>query len=300
MQAGQPVPDDGMGREQAELNIGPGFVRGDMLMDRVCLDAGETVCVMSGIVAATEESDEPFSLLPYDGILGLGLTASSIDMRFNLMGNIAEAGLLKNNMFMVWIAKENDDEDSEITFGTVDDSRIGSQSPIMWLPISNIKNGMFQVKIKDYTISGKKLGLCGEKGCQVAFDTGTSAIAGPSRIITPLLEQLAVNHECANYDSLPLIGFHFGEYELNLERSDYIEKEGSRCWPKINKLDLPPPIGPIMLLGEPFLRRFVTVFDRAALRVGIAVAVHKTPSDVENESMEDAVKRLMVRHETTA
>jgi len=296
--AGQPAPDDGMGREQAQVSIGTGNAKGLLNMDRVCLDAAENVCAMSGLIEATTMTEEPFNILPYDGILGLGLTASSLDMRFNLMGNVAEAGLLKRNMFAIWIAEEDDGEDSEITFGQLDESRVGSD--VLWLPITNTKTGMFQTKIHDYMIKGKKLGLCGSKGCQVAFDTGTNILAGPSRIVTPLLEQLAIDKDCANYKDLPLLGFHFGEYELNLEPSDYVEKSGTSCWPKISKLDLPPPTGPLMLLGEPFLKRYYTIYDRQALRIGVAMATHKTPSDVEDESMEDAAKRLVKHHGAVA
>lgn len=292
--AGDPAPDDGMGREQASISVGTGTAKGNLDMDRVCLDAHETVCVMSGMIEATEMSEEPFNLLPYDGILGLGLTASSLDMRFNLMGNIAEAGLLQRNMFAIWIAKGDDGEDSEITFGRIDEDRIGSD--IMWLPISDTKRGMFQAKLHDYVIKGKNLGLCGHTGCQVAFDTGTNVLAGPSRIVTPLLEQLAINKDCSNYNELPLLGFHFGQYALNLEPSDYVQKQGTSCWPKINKLDLPPPTGPLMLLGSPFLERFYTIYDRQALKMGLALAKHKTPSAIEDETMEDAAKRLMVHH----
>jgi hypothetical protein len=292
--AGQPAPDDGMGREQAEVSIGTGKAKGLLDSDRVCLDAGESVCVNSAFIEATEMSEEPFNILPYDGILGLGMTKSSLDLRFNLMGNIAEAGLLKRDMFGVWIAEEDDGEDSEIVFGTLDEKRIASD--IMYLPISDLKTGMFQTKLQDYMIKGKKLGLCGSKGCQVAFDTGTNILAGPSRIVAPILEQLNINKECSNYDDLPLLGFHFGEYELNLEPSDYVLKSGSNCWPKISKLDLPPPTGPLMLLGEPFLKRYYTVYDRQALRMGVGLAVHKTPSDKEDESMEEAAARLMKHH----
>jgi len=297
MIAGAPAPDDGMGREQASISVGTGSAKGLLDVDRVCLDSLETICVESGLIEATEMSEEPFNLLPYDGILGLGLTQSSLDMRFNLMGNIAEAGLLKRNMFAVWIAEEDDGEDSEITFGTLDEKRVASN--IMWLPISDTKSGMFQSKLQDYVIKGKNLGLCGKKGCQVGFDTGTNVLAGPSRIVVPLLEQLAISKDCSNYADLPLLGFHFGEYTVNLEPDDYVQKEGTSCWPKINKLDLPPPTGPLMLLGDPFLQRYYTVYDRQALRMGVALATHKNPSSIEDETMEDAAKRLMIHHGST-
>lgn len=296
--AGVMPPDDGMGREQAKVSIGTGNAKGLLGTDRVCLDEFETVCVQSGLIEATEMTEEPFNLLPYDGILGLGLTAASLDMRFNLMGNIAEAGLLKRNMFAVWIAAEDDGEDSEITFGRLEEKRVGSN--IMWLPVSNIKTGMFQTTLVDYVIKKQKLGLCGAAGCQVAFDTGTNVIAGPSRIVTPILAQLGISADCTNYGQLPLLGLFFGEYELMLEPADYVEKVGNECWPKIQKLDLPPPTGPLMLLGEPFLKRYYTIFDREALRMGIGLATHTTPSGVEDETMDDAVTRLMINHGVSA
>merc|ERR1740121_1099296 len=39
-------------------------------------------------------------------------------------------------------------------------------------------------------------------------------------------------------------------------------------------LDVPPPKGPVFIFGDPFLRRFVTIYDRSKPAVGFAVAKH--------------------------
>lgn len=47
------------------------------------------------------------------------------------------------------------------------------------------------------------------------------------------------------------------------------------CSIGLMELDVPPPKGPVFVLGDPFLRRFVTVYDRKEPpRVGFAVAAH--------------------------
>merc|ERR1719263_2527986 len=89
------------------------------MLDRVCLGhAEEGACATTGLISMTRMSQTPWDTFPYDGVLGIGMPAASMDRRFNFLGNLAEAGILRRNRFAVWLANEHDHEDSEITFVT--------------------------------------------------------------------------------------------------------------------------------------------------------------------------------------
>jgi hypothetical protein len=286
-------------REHVKIAYGLGHITGDLASDKVCLGSEENVCVRTNLIEATEMSDEPFNLVPYDGILGLGLPKSSLNMHFNLMGNLAEAHQLQNNRFGVWLAKADDGEDSEITFGSWNGDRLGST--ITWMPLSKKAfeggkaTGMWQAVLKDVFVDNVKLDECGEDGCEAAFDTGTAVLAGPTPIVTAARAQLAVKEDCSNYDQLKPLGFYFQDKVFNLDKEEYVRKTVNGCFLQFADIDIPPPKGPLLLLGHPFMKRYYTIFDREALMIGIAFSQHKKPSAKADETTDEAAQRLMVK-----
>ncbi|KAI3795724.1 hypothetical protein L1987_38381 [Smallanthus sonchifolius] len=92
-------------------------------------------------------------------------------------------------------------------------------------------------------------------------------------IQSPLGESMV---DCAKLPSMPPISFTIGGKEFELSPEEYILKIGegtaARCISGFIPLDIPPPRGPLWILGDVFMRRYHTVFDYGNLQVGFAQA----------------------------
>jgi saccharopepsin len=253
-------------RDQITVTFGTGEISGVFLEDKICIGA---LCAPGQFVAATEETDDPFSSFNFDGVLGLSLNEMSQSPSFNLMERLVGKGKLKKPIFSVFLS-DSDTEESEITFGDVRREHMAGE--MFWQPVSR-DTGYWQVEIEDIVISGTKQNLCPH--CQVAVDTGTSQLAGPTDVIEKLSAKLAVAPDCANYEDLPVLGFLVGEHMLNLQPQDYVDKDADGCEVSLMPLDVPPPNGPLFIFGAPFLRKFYTSYDHKNRKVGFAAARHE-------------------------
>jgi len=259
-------------RDVVTITFGTGEMSGVFIKDRICIG---TICAHGDFVAVTEESDEPFALVPFDGIFGLSLPQMSESPAFNVLDSFIKEKALKKNCFSVFLAAD-DKEASEITFGQWRNERMASE--LFWVPVSHA--GYWQVAMADIAVDNKVQNLC-QGGCQVAVDSGTSLMAGPTETINHLIETLKVASDCSNYHKLPRLGFVVGGHILNLEPSEYVDKGEDGCTVALMALDIPPPKGPLFIFGDPFLRKFYTVYDREKLKVGFAVARHKNTTAAE-------------------
>ena len=127
---------------------------------------------------------------------------------------------------------------------------------------------------------------------QVAIaDTGTSLLAVPTAEFTKLVAILGdavtplakgeYTVDCKKVDTLPTLTFTVGSTTFSLEGSEYVLKESAgpetECLLGMMGIDIPPPAGPLWIMGDVFLSKYFTVFDAGHSRIGFARAAAEPP-----------------------
>lgn len=249
------------GERTEHIRFGTGEISGDLRHDTVCI--GGLMCVGASFVAAVHESKDPFQMMPFDGIVGLAWDELSFGDDFNILQQLTGSNMLPRGIFSFYLT---DDEGSEVVFGGFKPEHMASE--IFWVPVK--EKYYWQISIDDVILNKKRAQLCKNR-CQVAVDTGTSSMAFPSGMVAELLQMLSAQ-DCANLSSMPHLGFQIGDTVLNLRPEDYLISNGTTCQLDVMSVDIPLPQGQLLIFGQPFLRRFVSVFDRSEARIGFAVA----------------------------
>mmetsp|Transcript_97098 Transcript_97098/g.231042 ORF Transcript_97098/g.231042 Transcript_97098/m.231042 type:complete len:525 (-) Transcript_97098:120-1694(-) len=271
-------------------------------------------CVDLRLVSATDMTEDPFSSFRFDGVLGLGLPSLSQTQEFNFLEAGSGGGSWSSfvpdgeRMFGVFLAKSAEEE-SEITFGGWQSERIVNGSELAFCNVQDSQEGYWQLEVFGIKANGQALDFCAE-GCRAVVDTGSSLLGVPTDLgdqLVDILRHPSVAGKCTGPG--PKLEIDLGNFTVVLDPSDYarlefIEEEGEEreerqerqerqdppdspanatgddqsCVPMVMHIDLPPPLHPrTLILGEPVLQRYYTVFDATANpnpRVGFAPALH--------------------------
>jgi hypothetical protein len=256
-------------RDMVTITFGTGEIDGIYLEDQVCVSSG--ICATNRFIAATRQTASPFAHLEFDGIVGLGFPALAEGNGFSLLGELVKAGTLKKHQFAIFLGDYQD----EITFGGFRKARMEDPKNIFWTPVT--KQYYWQIEVEDMFAGEKPTGICnsvwGGK-CQIAVDSGTNLLAGPSAVYQKLLHQLPIARDCSNLNSLPPLGLTVNGHRLEIEAKHYVSKTstafGDQCELFFLPLDLDPPLGPLFILGDPFFKSYYTIFDIDNRRLGFS------------------------------
>ncbi|XP_036612877.1 renin [Trichosurus vulpecula] len=260
------------------IRYASGKVKGFLSQDIVTV-GGIKMTQLFGEV--TELPLMPFGLARFDGVLGLGYPAQSVSGITPIFDNIISQGVLKKEVFSVYYSRNSGNSylsGGEIVLGGTDPNYY--QGTFHYVNIS--RPGFWHIEIKGVAVESN-VTFC-QEGCTAAVDTGASFLTGPTNSVKKLMQMLGVKesgHEylvkCDLASTLPDISFYLDGKAFKLHSSDYVlEDLNSRdnfCLLAFRGLDVPPPTGPLWILGATFIRKFYTEFDRHNNRIGFALAV---------------------------
>merc|ERR1719382_593597 len=288
-----PAGMDKSQRDQLSITFGTGKVVGEFAEDQVCLGPRVEDCSTMRVVLANEMSAEPFGLFAFDGVLGLGLDAMALNPEFSFFGRMTREQPAMLPQFSVFLAL-NDESLSTISFGGHQQERVASE--LRWAPVAMPELGYWQVEIKSVRIGGEVIEDCETGKCRAILDTGTSLLGVPRQVSRPMQRLLArvpppgasdgdvEDIDCRNVEGLD-IEFDLGEQVIKVGAEDYsrprpfnITANTTQGWELscrslLLPLDIEEPLGPMVFIwGEPVLRKYLTVYDWGAKRVGIASA----------------------------
>lgn len=229
----------------------------------------------------TEEIGEVFLTGKFDGILGLSFPSLSAAGYTPVFDNIMKQHLLTRNAFSFYYSKLPR-QHSALIFGEPDHTLFTGD--MIYLKVS--KAFYWQIDLVDIIVGGKSLNVCPDGPCKAVVDTGTSLLTGPSSAIGKILSAVHVESDCSG--DLPDITYVLsdasGEHRFSIGPEFYVIKSRSMldqdpAQPKYCKsgfmaLDVPAPRGPLWILGDVFMRKYYTVFDRDHQSIGFGVAVH--------------------------
>ncbi|NXE92803.1 CATE protein, partial [Menura novaehollandiae] len=259
------------------IQYGTGSLTGIIGSDQVVVE-GVTVSNQQ-FAESTNEPGKTFLDAPFDGILGLAYPSLAVDGVTPVFDNMMAQNLVELPIFSVYMsANPESSVGGELLFGGFDTSRF--TGTLNWVPVT--QQGYWQIKLDNIQLGGT-VTFCAN-GCQAIVDTGTSLIAGPNKEIKKLqnlIGAVSVDGEyavdCSNLNTMPDLTFTINGLPYTLSAQAYTLTQngdgGAFCMSGFQGNNIPPPTGPLWILGDVFIRQFYSVFDRGNNLVGLAPAV---------------------------
>ncbi|XP_072035971.1 lysosomal aspartic protease-like [Amphiura filiformis] len=260
-----------------EIQYGSGSMAGFLSDDVV--DVMSIKVKNQTFAEATQEPGETFVQAKFDGILGMGYATIAQDQVTPVFDNMVKQDLVDKPVFSFYLDRNaNDSSGGELILGGSDPKYYTGN--FTYVPVT--RQGYWQFSVDGMMLKEDKSSFC-SGGCQAIADTGTSLITGPAEEVKKLNKKLGAMEvqgeyffDCNRLGSLPDISFIVGGKTFTLKDKDYVvvdEFQGQQvCISGFMGLDIPPPAGPLWILGDVFLGRFYTEFDMGNNRLGFATS----------------------------
>nr|DBA17326.1 TPA: hypothetical protein GDO54_002791 [Pyxicephalus adspersus] len=207
----------------------------------------------------------------------MGYPRISVDGAPTVFDDMMDQKLVESNVFSFYLNRNPDSQPGgELLLGGTDPKFYTGEFNYM----NVTRKAYWQIRMNQVEVGGQ-LTLC-KGGCEAIVDTGTSLITGPVKEIEALqkaIGALPLFHGeymviCDKIPSLPVVTFNFGGKDYSLTGEQYVLKVTqfgrTMCISGFMGLDIPPPAGPLWIIGDVFIGQYYTQFDRENDRVGFA------------------------------
>nr|XP_021394513.1 renin [Lonchura striata domestica] len=258
------------------IRYGTGSVKGVLSQDIVMVS---DIPIIQVFAEATALPAFPFIFARFDGVLGMGYPSQAIDGITPVFDRILAQQILQEDAFSVYYSRNAPlKPGGEIILGGSDPAHYTGD--FHYLNVS--RSGFWQIRMKGVSVGAETL-FCRE-GCSVAVDTGASYITGPAGPVSVLMKAIGASEvaegeyvvDCEQVPQLPNISFHLGGKVYGLSGQAYVLRQSQYgedvCVVAFSGLDIPPPAGPLWILGATFIGHYYTKFDRRHNRIGFATA----------------------------
>jgi len=214
----------------------------------------------------------------FDGICGMGWDDISVDGVETPLRALVNSGKLEENVFAFYLGSGG--ADGELVVGGVNPAHYtGSFSYVPLRAMAQGLTGYWELDLDDMQIAGKSVSAARK----AIVDSGTSLMVLPSDEIKSLAAavgaKVAANFPPFNREYMmtcgegPTIDFIIGGNNYALTPTDYGLDGGSSCLFAFQGMDIPAPVGPLIILGDVFMRAHYVKFDVDSARIGFASIV---------------------------
>nr|ACC68942.1 cathepsin D (predicted) [Rhinolophus ferrumequinum] len=269
-----------------DIHYGSGSLSGYLSQDTVSVPCNSALLGLGGVKVerqvfgeATKQPGITFIAAKFDGILGMAYPRISVNNVLPVFDNLMQQKLVDKNIFSFYLNRDpNAQPGGELMLGGTDSRYY--KGALSYLNVT--RKAYWQVHMDQVDV-GNSLTLC-KAGCEAIVDTGTSLIVGPVEEVRELQKAIGavplIQGEymipCEKVSSLPEVILKLGGKDYKLCAEDYTLKVSQAgktiCLSGFMGMDIPPPGGPLWILGDVFIGRYYTVFDRDENRVGLAEA----------------------------
>lgn len=252
------------------IRYGSGSLEGFVSQDTLSI-AGLDV-KKQDFAEATKEPGLAFAFGKFDGILGMGYDTISVNRIVPPFYNMIKDKLLDEPVFAFRLG-DSDQDGGEAIFGGYDADAFTGK--LTYIPVR--RKGYWEVELEAVKFGKETLEL---ENTGAAIDTGTSLIVMPTDVAEILNKEIGAEKswngqytvDCNKVADLPELAFVFDGKDYKLKGEDYTLNAGGTCISAFTGMDIPPPMGPLWIIGDAFLRRYYSVYDLGRNAVGLAAS----------------------------